>query len=263
MTAGKRFVFIGGLHRSGTSLLHEILKAHPDVSGFSNTGVWEDEGQHLQSVYPPSSAHGTVGRFGFDETAHLTEESPLATPQSATALWEQWSRYWDLDCPVLVEKSPPNLIRSRFLQALFPGAQFLMILRHPVVTTLATRKWAKRQTPGSLLRHWFVCHEHMRADAKMLESVHFIYYEALRADPERVLADVSGFLNLPGDLDSSRFDARYDQRYHDMWAAMNRGVRQPYARHLTRSFEGQAREFGYSMSDLNTVEEAAPKRWTG
>ena len=82
----KRFVFIGGLHRSGTSLVHEILKAHHEVSGFTNTGAPEDEGQHLQSVYAPSSAHGTFGTFGFDPDAHLTEESPLATPQSATLL---------------------------------------------------------------------------------------------------------------------------------------------------------------------------------
>ena len=166
----KRFVFIGGLHRSGTSLVHEILKAHPEVSGFTNTGAPEDEGQHLQSVYAPSSAHGTFGTFGFDPDAHLTEESPLATPQSATLLWGQWSRYWDLSRPVLIEKSPPNLIRSRFLQTLFPGARFLMILRHPMVVTLAIRKWAKRQSLTSLLSHWFACHELMLLDARRLGS---------------------------------------------------------------------------------------------
>lgn len=253
MSAEKRFVFIGGLHRSGTSIFHEILKAHPDVSGFSDTGVYEDEGQHLQSVYPP----GSIGRFGFEEGGHLTEESPLATPESAAALWEQWSPHWDLSRPVLVEKSPPNLIRSRFLQTLFPGAQFVMILRHPLINTLATRKWAKKQSPAELLRHWFACHEAMRADAQHLQSVKFVYYEALRGEPERVLAEVAAFLNLSGDLDSSRIDVRYDQRYRDMWAAMNRGFRRPYARRLVRRFEDQARRFGYSMADLDSLDERA------
>ena len=45
-------VFVGGLHRSGTSLVHRCLALHPAVSGFSGTGVPEDEGQHLQTVYP-------------------------------------------------------------------------------------------------------------------------------------------------------------------------------------------------------------------
>lgn len=253
---GRRFVFIGGLHRSGTSLFHEILKAHPDVSGFSDTGVYEDEGQHLQSVYPP----GSIGHFGFDPDGHLTEESTLATPEAAAALWEQWSPHWNLSRPVLVEKSPPNLIRSRFLQALLPASQFVMIVRHPLVNTLATRKWTKRQSPESLLRHWFACHETMRADAKQLQSVHFVYYEALRLDPERVLADVATFLGLSGSLDSSRVDVRYDQRYRDMWAAMNRGLRRPYARHLVRKFDGPAREFGYSMADLDRLDEGALER---
>ena len=34
---------------------------------------------------------------------------------------------------MLVEKSPPNIVRMRYLQALFPRASFVMILRHPVV----------------------------------------------------------------------------------------------------------------------------------
>jgi len=45
-----RIVFVAGLHRSGTSLVHRCLAAHPDVSGFADTGVPEDEGQHLQTV---------------------------------------------------------------------------------------------------------------------------------------------------------------------------------------------------------------------
>ena len=54
--AGQQLVFVGGLHRSGTSLVHRCLAEHPSASGFRNTGVWEDEGQHLQTVYLPAAA---------------------------------------------------------------------------------------------------------------------------------------------------------------------------------------------------------------
>ena len=56
----KSFIFLAGHHRSGTSLLHEIIKEHPLISGFSNTGVPEDEGMFLQNVYEPAKtyAHG-------------------------------------------------------------------------------------------------------------------------------------------------------------------------------------------------------------
>ena len=106
----KVFIFIGGVHKSGTSLLHEILKSHPDISGFSDTGVPEDEGQLLQSVYPPAYTFGGAGRFGFHEESYMDEHHPLATERNAEELFLQWSRYWDLDRPYLIEKSPPNII---------------------------------------------------------------------------------------------------------------------------------------------------------
>ena len=80
----RRLLFVGGLHRSGTSLVHRCLTRHPEVSGFSGTGVPEDEGQHLQTVYPPAYAHGGPGRFGFDPDAHLTESSPLWTRKTVS-----------------------------------------------------------------------------------------------------------------------------------------------------------------------------------
>ena len=65
-----RHVFIGGLMRSGTTLLARILAQHPDVSAFSDTGFVQDEGQYLQSVFPVSSfAYGGPGRFAFDPAA--------------------------------------------------------------------------------------------------------------------------------------------------------------------------------------------------
>ena len=102
-----RHVFIGGLHGSGTSLVHRLLRAHPAVSGFVGTGVWQDEGQHLQELIPTARSLGGPGRFGWHGDAHLTEESGLVAAGSTERLLRCWEPYWDLDRPVLVEKSPP------------------------------------------------------------------------------------------------------------------------------------------------------------
>src|SRR5262249_34875208 len=136
LMAKQKLLFIGGLHRSGTSPLFRALRDHPDISRFRNTGVPEDEGPLLQTVYPPAWNFGGAGWFGFHSQSHLTEDSPLATPQNAARLMEEWGQRWDLTRSVLMEKSPPNLLMTRFLQELFPEAYFLIVVRHPIPTSL-------------------------------------------------------------------------------------------------------------------------------
>jgi hypothetical protein len=74
-----KFIFIGGLHRSGTSLLFKILRDHPDISGFVNTGAPEDEGAHLQTVYTPPKYLGRAGFFALHSNAYHNDSSPLVT----------------------------------------------------------------------------------------------------------------------------------------------------------------------------------------
>ena len=99
---------MAAIRRSGTSLVHRCLTRHPEVTGFSETGVPEDEGQHLQTVYSRAYEHGGAGRFGFDPRAHLTESSPLVTAENRGRLLLEWGEHWDSEKPVRVEKSPPT-----------------------------------------------------------------------------------------------------------------------------------------------------------
>ena len=246
--AGHRFVFLAGLHRSGTTLLARLLAAHPEVSGFSGTGAPADEGQHLQTVYPSDHEYGRPGRFGFAPEMHLTESSPLVSEESARKLFEEWSPYWDLSRPLLVEKSPPNLIKTRFLQALFPGSSFVVIVRHPIPVSIPTARWRGTRRYDRMFEHWLRCHALFEADREHLERVHVLTYEQLVADPAGVLRGIFQFLDVEPIGPSGPVDRGANEKYFRQWQDMKRDLpMRAYLDLVSVWYERRVRHYGYSL----------------
>ena len=162
-----------------------------------------------------------------------------------------------------MEKSPPNLIRMRFLQALFPDSAFVVIMRHPIPVSLATQKWSDTK-PHSLIKHWLRAHELMAEDVPNVRRVHVMRYEDLVADPDSELCAAFGFLGLEDHgagrttaegLNPDNFHADrtlrtgVNDRYFDDWDGPRRHtvVRRAYYELTERRYEGRARHFGYSL----------------
>jgi hypothetical protein len=251
----RRLVFIGGHHRSGTSLLHRCIRDHPSVSGFENTGAVKDEGQHLQSVYPPGCRFGPVNRYAFDPRAHLTEASPLAREETARAIWNEWTTHWG-DRRVLVEKSPPNVIRTRFLQHLFPDARFVILLRHPIAVAFATLKWNAERI-DDLLQHWLVCYERFAEDRRRLDHVEVLHYEDLVDQPSATLNRIYGFLGLESYTPDADIQSGLNEQYFRLWRERPVGrfnvapVRAAARWYCRLQFEERVNRFGYSL-DLSS-----------
>jgi len=244
-----RFLFVCGLHRSGTSLLSQTLSTHPLISGFHNTGVPEDEGQHLQSLFSPAKVYGGPGKFGFAPEAHLTETSDLVTADNAAKLFWEWSRYWDVSKPVLLEKSPPNLIRTRFLQAMFPQYYFIVIMRHPLAVAFATRKWSGSSLE-SLISHWVACHHIFDLDREHLKNLYVMNYEHLISCPTESFTSICKFLNISYDLRVPRVDSGVNQRYFEMWSDLQHDpASADMVSRLERRYGDAVRSYGYRLDD--------------
>lgn len=257
---GQTLVFVGGLHRSGTTPLTRALAAHPEVSGFHDTGAMEDEGQYLQSVYPTAAkrTRSGPGRFALSPAAHMTENSPLAVPGNGELLLRDWERYWDVERRFLVEKSPANLVMTRFLQRLFPEARFVVIMRHPAIVTLSTRKWAPRTRLSTLFENWFRAHDTLRADASHVRRLHLLSYEALVTSPRETLAGVRDFLGLTGDIPTDSVADR-SSAYRERWLRLA-GAGDPVGRwrfrRLCERYEERANAYGYSLLDVDQLPPA-------
>ena len=257
--SGHHYIFVCGLHRSGTSVLFRSLRDHPEVSGFRGTASPEDEGMHLQTVFPPSGRYGGAGEFGFHPEAHLTEASALVSEANRRKLFSEWSRYWDLSKKYLLEKSPPNVIRMRFLQAMFPDASFLVMLRHPLAVSYATQKWYRkykinwRRFPR-IFEHWLVCHEIFQADRKHLKNVFVVKYEEFVAAPERWASDIYRFLGLSDFSMREKIITGVNQRYFDRWQQNRSGFFSARMNQkIIERYEDRVRCFGYSLIDLDWI----------
>ena len=68
-----RYVFAGGLHRSGTSLAARLMGALPGVAAIEGAPVPENEGVYLQGAIPHTARHGQPMQFATDPDQHLIE----------------------------------------------------------------------------------------------------------------------------------------------------------------------------------------------
>jgi hypothetical protein len=266
------FVFVCGLQRSGTTMLYRSLGDHPSISALSGGVRATNEGQHNQTVYPADEHHSKGGQFAFRPEARMLEDSPLVTDANRRKLFDEWSRHWDTSKPFLLEKSPPNLIRMRFLQAMFPESSFVALLRHPIPVTLATQKWGKIR-PHRLLQHWLRAHELMASDVPHIRRLHVVRYEDLIADPDTALSHLFSFLGLDDHtsgrdraegVNQDNFEADrtlrlgVNDRYFEMWKQRRTTlVRRLYYDACALRYDRPARRFGYSMRRPGKI--SAPK----
>ncbi|MGH7226473.1 MAG: sulfotransferase family protein, partial [Gemmataceae bacterium] len=185
--------------------------------------------------------------------AHLTEADADHPEEIRRRLLMAWAPHWDLTRLVLVEKSPPNVIMTRFLHAAFPEAAFVMLMRHPVAVAVATQKWSHTGV-GSLIGHWLVAYETMFADIAELDRVVVVRYEDLVAEPSATMRKVFATVGLPAedvaDIGTKmRVKGGLNDDYFQRWQRRSWPWGLASRRTIERCYGARVRRLSYDLCD--------------
>lgn len=191
-----RYLFIGGLHRSGTSLVNRLANALPGAGGITGSAAPENEGVYLQGAIAHTAQSGRPMHFATNPAEHLTEAHPLNTLETKERLESDWSVWFAPDLRWRVEKSPVNLTRMRLMQQLFPMSQFIVVLRHPEAVAASVASWVDAPAQ-KLIDHWIAAQAQLLGDLPYLHAAMVLRYEDIVADAPRSLRQIARFLDSP------------------------------------------------------------------
>jgi len=223
-----------------------------------------------------------VGRFALHPDHHLTEVSPLVSAAAQEHLFNEWSHFWyDLSRPVLLEKSPSNMVISPFLHKLWglglPGskspARFIFMRRHPIPTALATARAGGRTTDDltlhDLVEHWLAAEERLAEDLRRYFDVvdptstppyKILKLETLVKEPRRTLQDLLEWLGLSLEEEEDWISHLEEEAHKDpnlkYWRSYCRGLTSGN-HHIVEEFTDMVKKYGdriQAVSDYNLRE---------
>ena len=222
-------VFVVGQHRSGTTWVFDLLTHPDDVAGVfeswmftQNHGLggilhwsqWDTE-QSSAAMRVTGRASGIAQLADRDEVRQVARD--LAQRWLARAL-KPSDRY-------LVEKSPDHLYAALEIDAVFPDARFISVIRDGrdvAVSARATQSWdpafitEAKTTPFQVARRWRSAVETSGGLAE-----HFgprfmeIAYERLHAEPKAAAAELfrfCGFDHGDAEIDAALAGTRFEKQ---------------------------------------------------
>ncbi len=198
---GRRFIFVGGAARSGTTLVQNILDSHPDIAG-------GPEFLHLVRILELRNALRETARCGWTadyasaetvdrEIVRLIEDLllPLADRQR---------------CRMLSEKTPGNTFVFAELMEVFPEARFIHVVRDPRATVASMLRVGRRAREKGLRAQPFTrsvrhaaghiqrsLRAGFRAGNLAPDRLLEVRYEPLVRDPAREVGRICAFLEIP------------------------------------------------------------------
>jgi tetratricopeptide (TPR) repeat protein len=198
-------VFVVGFPRSGTTLLEQMLDAHPRMQSM-------DERPFLNNL---ADQLGDIG-IKVPRDLHKLDQRDCDELRKGYLILAcgKVPRRWDAR---LVDKNPLNMLWVPMIHRMFPRAKFILALRHPCDVILSCYMQNFRAAPLAaasrslerLARAYVAAMENWRYHESLIHPDVFVSrYEDLVADTPGRTRKIAEFLQLDDAESMLRFDAR-------------------------------------------------------
>ncbi len=190
-------IFVLGLHRSGSTLIEQILASHPAIEGTTEITVMQQLWGRL------ARQGGFSGRGAFHEVAQLDDNA-------LTAIGEEYlerTRPFRLtDRPYFVDKLPANWMNLGLIRLALPNAKIIDARRHPMACGFSNFKQNyangiafsySQDSIGAFYRDYWRFMRHI--DEVQPGAVHRVINERLIDDPEGEVRRLLDFIQVPFD----------------------------------------------------------------
>jgi tetratricopeptide (TPR) repeat protein len=246
-------IFIVGLHRSGSTLIEQILASHSQVEG---TAELPTLGQ----------VAGAVGRYRTDKVA-FPEAARDLRPKDWRAYGRQYieetRRYRHASQPRFTDKLPNNFPLIGFLHLILPNARIINACRHPLDALLGNYKQLYGSGPDysydmeELADYYRQYHRLMQHWQQVLPGkVLTVHYEDTVLDLESQVRRILEHCGLPFEESCLHFY----RNERAVKTASSEQVRRPIYTGSLGTWRRYDRHLGFWKTELADIIDALPER---
>lgn len=232
-----KFLFILGHPASGSTLLNLLLGTSELCSTFNL------EGQFIRSV---RSQLFTKDRWNPEKYIDWS------------FVKKNWMLKWDLMKPILVEKSPPNLVRALQIQKEFQNAYFIILVRNPYAYIEGARRRRNKNVPVDILaKRWVFFALKQMNNLKVLKRSILLRYEDLTDNKDMVTSKLEELLGQTINIDYNRTYSVFEKK-SNIYNKNNEQIRQiddsdlRIINSVLLKYKGVLKYYGYEIVKRDT-----------